>query len=261
MALTGTPFLNRPIEIYPLLKWLDTPWATKEASFGIRYCGGYAREFKGATNIPELREKLKSVMLRRLKADVLTELPPKSRQVIELEMGAAGKAAIAEEKNELREAGMSFEDIISGMSVPRVGDDSGVIARLRKRVGLLKVEASAEHILETLESVEKVIVFGHHVDVIAGLSKLLSEAGHMTVRLTGATPPLHRQHAVDVFQTDPKCRVFLGNLQAAGVGITLTAASHVIFVERDWTPDSTRSARTAPIASGSEITFSCSTSF
>ena len=239
-ALTGTPLPNRPIEIYPVLKWLDCEFARKEVLFGTRYCGGAERDFRGATNLPELREKLGKIMLRRLKADVLTELPPKTRQVIDLELGEDGRAAKAEERTALRDAGLTFEQVIQQLNAGTIPSNKGLIAKLRRLVGLAKVSASAEHIIETLDSVDKIIVFAHHRDVIDSLNTRVKEVvnadGQYTVSLTGETPKGQRQRAIDNFQEDPNCRVFFGNITAAGVGITLTAASLVVFVERSWVP-------------------------
>jgi SNF2 family DNA or RNA helicase len=240
-ALTGTPMLNRPIEVYPILKWLEADFAKSEAAFGLRYCGGYEKEFRGATNIPELREKLKGIMLRRLKKDVLADLPPKTRQVIEMELGPEGRAAIAAEKNALREAGMSFEDVIRKLDAGMTPRDKGIIARLRKLVGLLKIDACAEHLIELLDSgVLKLIVFAHHREVVERVNQhlrdYLAPLGKYTGMVYGDTPKGGRQPAVDNFQQDPNCAVIIGNITAMGVGYTLTAASLVVFIERAWTP-------------------------
>ena len=81
---------------------------------------------------------------------------------------------------------------------------------------------------------EKLVVFAHHRDVIMGLVTSLSRFRPVT--LTGETSPTDRQKAIDAFQTDPGIRLFIGNIVAAGTGITLTAASHCIFAELSWVP-------------------------
>lgn len=85
----------------------------------------------------------------------------------------------------------------------------------------------------TTEQSSKVVIFVHHHDVVAALAQ---EFGDSCVTLTGEDSIEKRQIAVDRFQTDPTCRVFIGSLKAAGVGITLTAAHHVVFGELDWVP-------------------------
>src|SRR5690606_10658667 len=94
LALTGTPIPNRPIEVYPLLHWLDPETWKSKFSFATRYCaarkqhvgrGRFAWDFSGASNLGELQDRLRStIMVRRLKSEVLTELPPKRRQVVEI---------------------------------------------------------------------------------------------------------------------------------------------------------------------------------
>ena len=92
-----------------------------------------------------------------------------------------------------------------------------------------------DYIPEVLEGgVEKVVIFAHHRDVIMGLATRLSRFRPVT--LTGETSPTDRQKAIDAFQTDPGVRLFIGNIVAAGTGITLTAASHCIFAELSWVP-------------------------
>ncbi len=185
-AMTGAPLPNRPIELYPVLKWLEAPFARDEGQFGQRYCGGREREFRGATNIPELREKLQSIMLRRTKAEVLTDLPPKTRQVIELEIGDEGRIAINKEREVLKEAGMTFEQVIQRLDAGTLPPNKGIIAKLRKMVGLAKVPACAEHVIETVQGgVNKVIVFAHHREVIARIVAACLTAGIFAVAVNG----------------------------------------------------------------------------
>lgn len=178
---------------------------------------------EGAANLNELAEKLQPYMLRRLKGDVLTELPAKTRQTIIFPATSRDvRDAIAVER-EMESLSMS------GASVAQLAD----LARARKTLGMAKVPAALEHIQNVLESEPKVVVFAHHRDVI---SAILTRAGVKAVSITGDTSSKARHAAVEAFQNDPEVRLFVGNLQAAGVGLTLTAASVAIFVEQDWTP-------------------------
>jgi SNF2 family DNA or RNA helicase len=106
------------------------------------------------------------------------------------------------------------------------------MARIRHETALAKVPHAIKFIEESLESSSKIVVFAHHKDVISQLK----DAFPGCVSITGDTKMEDRQAAVDRFQNDDKCRVFFGNIKAAGVGLTLTAAAHVIFVELDWVP-------------------------
>lgn len=237
--LTGTPILNRPVELWPMVNAID-PDGMGKSFFGFaqRYCGArqvragrkMVWDFTGASNLEELQDKMRQkFMVRRLKADVLKELPAKRRQIIPLEANGASSILRAEKK--LIEQ-LGFEEAARALEGQSAAFTE--MAKLRHDLGVAKVEKALDHIKDMLDSVEKVIVFAHHHDVIDGLQAGLDEFGCVTV--TGQTPGADRQAAVDRFQADPTCRVFLGNIKAAGVGLTLTAASTVVFVESDWTP-------------------------
>jgi SWI/SNF-related matrix-associated actin-dependent regulator of chromatin subfamily A-like protein 1 len=236
-GLSGTPLQNRPINLYPILKWLEAPFAEKEFFFGMRYCGGEKENFRGATNIAELNEKLKTIMLRRTKEEVLGELPPKIRQVIELQATEEDYVMIGEESEILSDAGYSYEQVIQQLKRPDFNIfamDKGVIARLRRNTGMAKIKAATDFIRDALESNEKIVVFAHHRDVLDGIATQFEETSY--VMFHGGMNAKDKNDSVEWFQKWPKCRLFFGNIEAAGVGITLTAASLVIFVEQDWTP-------------------------
>jgi SWI/SNF-related matrix-associated actin-dependent regulator of chromatin subfamily A-like protein 1 len=107
-----------------------------------------------------------------------------------------------------------------------------LVSAIRHETGLLKMKAAIEFILESTGGSEKVIVFAHHKDVLTALASALPGA----VKVTGESSAKNRQLAVDDFQGDPKIQYFIASTMAMGVGITLTAAARVIFVESDWTP-------------------------
>jgi SWI/SNF-related matrix-associated actin-dependent regulator 1 of chromatin subfamily A len=165
-------------------------------------------------------------MIRRTKAEVLPQLPPKIRTVIELQP-VGGMQRILRQEMDLYRA-----------RYLRV--DSGAInwddlSRVRHQTALAKVPLVVDYITEVLEGgVEKLVIFAHHRDVIMGLATSLSRFRPVT--LTGETSPTDRQNAIDAFRTDPGVRLFIGNIVAAGTGITLTAASHCIFAELSWVP-------------------------
>lgn len=242
LALTGTPILNKPVELWSILNWL-APEIWPKSSFmryAYRYCGAYQGKWgmvmDGATHLDELRMHLSYLMTRHLKADVLKQLPPKRRQIIEISKDGLS----ADLRARLADAARSVERIEDTYK-----DDAGALesalsvawkdmAELRHEVGLAKVGACLDLIHDAIESSGKVIVFAHHRDVIAALNDAL--VGYMPAVIHGGIPVPARQDAVDRFQTDDECKVFIGQIQAAGVGLTLTASSHVIFVELDWTP-------------------------
>ena len=232
IALSGTPLLNRPIELYPTLSWLSpTQWPPGDwFQFAVRYAGahqnGFGWDVSGASNLPELSHRLRStVMIRRTKAEVLPQLPPKIRSVIELYPDAEMQGLL---KRELK----AFE---SRLHVNHEAIDWDDLAIVRHETALAKVPLILQYLEELLDGgVEKVVVFGHHRDVIARLSEGLSK--HRPVILNGGMTPKQRQDSIDRFQSDSSVRVFIGNIVAAGTGITLTAASHCVFAELSWVP-------------------------
>ncbi len=247
--LTGTPIKNRPSDLIEPLKMLNHldalgGWET----FVRRYCDGHkvkkgyklVWEIKGASNLAELRERLAVLgFVRRLKSDVLTELPAKIRTVLPVELDAQGGREIRDAETALRDilAGKTraLSEVATDDAAGRRGDVLGALARLRRAVGVAKVDAACTWIDGALAQDEKLLVFGHHSDVLDGIGEHLRKKDIDFVRLDGDTPVQARQDLVDRFQNDKTVRVFLGSMSAAGQGITLTAASQVLIVEQSWT--------------------------
>lgn len=231
--LTGTPIVNRPVELWPLVESLDkNGLGANFFAYAKRYCnavqGRWGWDFTGSSNLSELQEKLRSTfMVRRLKSEVLKDLPAKRRQVIILEPEGDRnlEALIAREKA----AYAAFDKM--GLKTDTVAFTEMSLAR--KAVAVAKVPFVIEHLTETLEEVDKVVVMAHHHEVVDALA---AHFGSAAVIVDGRTAQEDRQVAVDRFQSDPTCRVFIGTIKAAGVGLTLTAASTVIFAELDWVP-------------------------
>lgn len=258
VAMTGTPIVNRPAELFPILHWVDPVTWPKFWPYAMRYCdakqGKYGWELGGASNLPELQQKLReTVMIRRMKADVLKELPPKRRSVVVIPSNGSAallkreqeaydrhQAAIAEARAQKDLAFASDNKEAYANAVARLRAVTGVmlqdISRLRHETAVAKAPHVAEHVLNILEDNDgyKVIVFCHHKDVVDTLMDKLK--AYRPVKVTGDVSMTARQAAVDAFQNDPTCQVFIGNIQAAGVGLTLTASSHVVFAELDWVP-------------------------
>lgn len=254
VLLTGTPIPNRPVEAWPLVRALGV-----EKSFfayAQRYCAAIQRrfgwDFSGSSNLGELQDKLRAkAMVRRMKADVLKELPAKRRAVIELPaMGA--KAEVKAEAEAWESAEAKMEALRTAVELAKASDDPDVyrdavarlkeaataafteLSHLRKETALAKVPFVVEHLANCLEQGEKVVCFAHHKDVIAKIIERFDSK--IVVSITGDTPMVARQAAVDRFQKDASCQLFIGNIQAAGVGLTLTASAHVVFAELDWVP-------------------------
>jgi len=260
VVLTGTPIPNRPIELWPLLsRVLDRDGLGRSwKRYTARHCGytqtRYGVDVSGCTNPEELQTALRATcMVRRRKADVLRELPAKRRQIVVLPPnGAAGSVRAEQERLakieaerirlqvEAELAKAADDDAAYAAAVAALASAGRIafeeMARARHETALAKVPAVVEHVADALEGggVEKVVVFCHHKDVLALLAEGLRE--HGVVTLSGDDPMDRRQAAVDAFQTDPAVRVFVGTIAAAGVGLTLTAASTVIFAELAWVP-------------------------
>lgn len=232
--MTGTPVLNRPVELYPILRAAARDVIEPYSDFrqyAIRYCDGYLEKdtqifrCEGATHTDELNERLhKNFMLRRLKADVLKDLPEKRYQIVPLSLTDATRKLV---ESEFQWDAAKFKRIA-------VGGDLGEMTTHRREIALAKLNQCCEFICSVFESVEKLVVFAYHRDVIKGLAENLSHFNPVVVM--GGISAKDKQNAVDQFQTDEKTRLFIGQIEAAGTGITLTAASHIVFVESSWVP-------------------------
>jgi len=258
LALTGTPLENRPRELWTTIHDLDPEtWGEKdEFKFKRRYCAGakdqHGRwDFDGASNLDELQERLRqTIMVRRLKKDVETEMPPKVYDVITLpsegiqhlieaeqaatvghrakrrELEAAAEIAKADSEEAYRAA-------VDELNAHDESLDIGEMARIRKELAIAKVPHTIEYVNQLLDSDPnvKVLVFGHHLEPISAMKAEWPTAAV----ITGETPVQKRQGEVDAFQNSPMCRVFIGN-DAAKEGLTLTAGTWVVFHEGDWRP-------------------------
>jgi SNF2 family DNA or RNA helicase len=233
--LSGSPIVNRPKELWPLVRALDPKglganWRT----YAYRYCAGFETRFgfdwSGASHTEELQEKLRSrFMIRRLKRDVLTELPAKRRQVISLEMSAADRKIVEKEKQSYAQYERALADR-EPMDSPAFAE----MSRARKETALAKVPYVLEYLVDLLENCSKIVIMAVHHDAIDAIKLGLAEYG--VVGIDGRTSEADRAAAVESFQTDPKVRVFVGSIRASGTGLTLTASSTVVFAELDWVP-------------------------
>jgi SWI/SNF-related matrix-associated actin-dependent regulator 1 of chromatin subfamily A len=226
--LTGTPMPNRPRDLFNLLRAVGHPAARSFISFARQYCGAYRNNYgwvtDGASNLSELNLLLKEVMLRRRKDEVL-DLPPKIRTWVPLQI--TGEAAW--------NANEGFLNWFLGSDASRPNDTEFLarITKLRLTLHKAKHAACAERIRDVVASGQKVIVFTCYTEGITRHKKAL---GDQAVTITGADNARQRMAAMDAFQKDPKVTVALCNLIAGGVGLNLTAATHVIFQDLDWVP-------------------------
>ena len=169
----------------------------------------------------------------------MTKLPSKQRQVIYLSKNGS-QSAIQEEWAALKDREEHFhtnedpqQDIARLGQIPRKQLDE--LNQYRHQTAISKLSSSIEYLKDALSRSHKVVVFAHHRDIVNALAHALVE--HNPVVVYGATPVARRQAAADIFQTYDSCKVFIGSIGAAGVGLTLAAASRVVFVELDLVPE------------------------
>lgn len=259
--LSGTPFPNGPIELYPVIsntvpELIDD--MTRE-EFGNRYCAGHVKEaecpkchgrkgraactycrgrggfqngydFSGASNMGELKTRISPFMLRLRKEDVRSDLPGKTEEVVVLGALPPRLARL--------DAKLVTQFALTDLMAGKVQTDQ--VATYRRELGIYKLKTALDFLRGILEeSSEKILVFAYHIDVVRQLEKGLAKWKPFVV--TGATPNQVRHEYVTRFQAG-EGRVFLGNYLACGVGLTLTQATRVVFVEQSWVDDENKQA-------------------
>ncbi|XP_066266917.1 DNA annealing helicase and endonuclease ZRANB3-like [Branchiostoma lanceolatum] len=250
LLLTGTPALARPAELFPQVDALLPGKFGTWTQFSKRYCNAHRQFFgrfsrwdtNGASNLAELHSNLQPLMIRRLKAQVLTQLPPKRRQRIPFDVPEG------QHKKELDKLAGEWRDLIGRGAVPQSHDQPGMTDNpsflLRQLMvewyhttALAKAGSVQEYIKVLLENESmKFIVFGHHKHMLQAVTQTLIHSKVKYIRIDGSVPSAERTHLVQQFQGDPSIKVAVLSILAAGTGLTLTAASHVVFAELYWTP-------------------------
>jgi SWI/SNF-related matrix-associated actin-dependent regulator 1 of chromatin subfamily A len=237
ILLTGTPLLARPAELWSLLHFLAPADWPNFYRFARRFCAPTKTEwgwsYDGSSNLNELNTRLRSgLMMRRLKRDVLAQLPPLTRALVPLSV--SGNQALNEAVESAGYDPFNLPSNLSGSDIP-----FDCIARIRHELGQLKVKPAIEFIREQMEGYEsKLVIFAHHRIVLTQIAAALPGAA----LVTGETPAADRMAALERFTNDPQTRFFVASIHAMGIGVTLSAASQAIFVEQDWTPGILRQA-------------------
>ena len=239
LFLTGTPVVNRPMEMYPILKSCGLKLTKTE--YGKRFCDGklvvvrwrptkkMAWDFSGASNCDELNSLLRQhLMVRRTKREVLPELPFKSRQVIEMDVRLP-------ESEELRSAvSAMFRGFTDAAA--NIKELKAIAFEELSRARLATAQSKLPHVLQfaedLLEEEEKLVIFAYHREIVDAIA---AHFGDTAVKLYGGMTDKQKNAAVEAFQHGG-ARVFVGQITAAGTGLTLTAAKTVLFAELDWVP-------------------------
>lgn len=289
VLISGTPFLSRPIEIFPLLNCINPNhkiWSNYVA-FGNRFCEGHDMTLKiklkngktkeqkvfnvnGASRIEEFHNLVRDeVMVRRLKSDegVLDQLPEKIRVTQYFETNEKERREISilmnGLKNQIHKAFNQFNGdekevkklIFNNLSSSSMEDDIFEAYRL---AGKAKLDAVKEWVVEKLDGeVNKLIIFGHHKDFLNGVEESLIAEKIKYMKIDGSTSKIKRFENTENFQKDPELRVALLSINAASVGLTLTASSTVLMGELPWTPALAQQAEARAHRNGQKEIVNC----
>jgi SWI/SNF-related matrix-associated actin-dependent regulator of chromatin subfamily A-like protein 1 len=237
LLLSGTPLLNKPIELFNGLNMMDPKTWNSYNSFALRYCGGfygpYGIEIGRPSNLDELQGRIQKYFLRRTKDQILKDLPPKVFTSIPVELADDIRV-------EYNFIASSLKRHLSGekQNEEEDGNDSGVnhlaaLGAMRQLTTRGKIESAKELIANIVGGGEKVVVFSNYIDP---LNELMEEFKGVSVMLTGQTPVEERKEIVEKFQNDDNIKIFFGGIKSSGVGITLTAGTSVVFIDYSWVP-------------------------
>jgi superfamily II DNA or RNA helicase len=235
IGLSGTPIVNRPVEAFNAIKIINPNAIGSFWQYTQRYCGakrnGFGWDFSGATNTEELHEKLtQTIMIRRKKSEVLAQLPEKVRTILPLELSNV------QEYNKAEGDFIGWVTATKGEEAAKKTAGAEVLTQIEvlKQLAVKgKLNQAISWIQNFLEVDGKLVVFAVHKFVIDALMEAFSGK---VVKIDGSVSQQDRDAAVTEFQTNPAIRLFVGNIKAAGVGLTLTAASNVAIMELPWTP-------------------------
>ncbi|XP_031116318.1 SWI/SNF-related matrix-associated actin-dependent regulator of chromatin subfamily A-like protein 1 isoform X2 [Ipomoea triloba] len=261
ILLSGTPALSRPIELFKQLEALYPDVYKNVHEYGNRYCkGGIFGVYQGASNHEELHNLMKAtVMIRRLKKDVLSELPVKRRQQVflnleekemkcinalfcELEI-IKSKIKSSQSKDEAESLKLTMNNLINKVLFVVSVHYCGMISVQEKsnyKIYVASAKGKIPSVLDYLGTVIeadcKFLIFAHHAEMIDAIHQYLLKKKVGCIRIDGGTPAASRQALVTDFQEKASIKAAVLSIKAGGVGLTLTAASTVIFAELCWTP-------------------------
>jgi SWI/SNF-related matrix-associated actin-dependent regulator 1 of chromatin subfamily A len=230
--LTGTPMTSRPIDYFNLLSLIDSPVAKNWMAYAIRYCQGYqfnvggrkVWNVMGASNLEELRDRTLGLTLRRLKEDVL-DLPDKIITPVYLRLKSKLYEEVMGEYYNWYEGNPEESKSLTVQFTK--------LTKIRQIIADEKIAQTIELAENIIEQNKKVIIFCNFTD---SLNKIVEHFGKAAVKVDGSMSKPQRQHSVDSFQESDKIKVFVGNIKAAGVGLTLTAAEAVIMNDLSFLP-------------------------
>ncbi|XP_030344528.1 SWI/SNF-related matrix-associated actin-dependent regulator of chromatin subfamily A-like protein 1 isoform X1 [Strigops habroptila] len=233
ILLSGTPAMSRPAELYTQIAAVQPAFFPQFHSFGLRYCDArkmpWGWDYSGSSNLTELKILLEeSIMIRRLKSDVLSQLPAKQRKMVVVapeKMSAKTKAVLAAEAKMMTKGYKSKQQEKEALLV------------FYSSTAEAKIHSVIEYVLDLLESGNnKFLVFAHHKIVLDAIVAELEKKHVEYIRIDGSTPSAKRQTLCQKFQLSEKQAVAVLSLTAANMGLTLSAADLVVFAELFWNP-------------------------
>ena len=270
VLLTGTPILAKPMEIYPLLHILRPDKFKGFKEFGTRYCDPKMLpygliDWSGSSNSRELNSILNRLMIRRLKKDVLSQLPPKKRQKIEI---ATDSKVIKKLKIFMEKSSKKFEELLGtqieldklGIDLNELNPDKEKEKNTEKNkenkdiseekedtllnkfnkaysmTGEAKLPGIKDYVNYLVDNSCKFLIFAHHTEVLDAIEDEIIQDKIGYIRIDGKVQIEKRQELVNKFQTDEECLVAILSITACATGLTLTKASTVVFAELHFTP-------------------------
>ena len=267
VLLTGTPILAKPMEIFPLLHILRPDKFKGFKEFGSRYCDPKILKFgvidwSGSSNSRELNCILNRLMIRRLKKDVLNQLPPKKRQKIEI---STDSKIIKRLKMMMEKSSKKFESLLgTHIELDKLGinvddlktekekeneensdkkekndDEDSILNKFSKAyimTGEAKLPGIKDYVNYLVDNSCKFLIFAHHAEVLDAIEDVIITDKIGYIRIDGKVPVEKRQELVNKFQTDEECLVAILSITACATGLTLTKASTVVFAELHFTP-------------------------
>lgn len=273
ITLSGTPIRNKTAEFFTTLNLLRPELFPNFFQFAKRYCGAWESSFgwnfNGFSNEEELYKLLQLIMIRRMKIDVLKDLPPKRRLPITIGLSPKMTKLYRNAENELQgaikdfkkyqsevkdrnltleyktylgklssnESATDYKGFVWDTAYSELGRERMLaiskLNLLRQAVGFGKAEQILDLVEPFFESGQKLVIFGWHKAVLDEIMAELIRGGYFAVRADGSTTDKQIEEVVDTFQNDPRCMAFVTSLKE---GLNLTAASNTLHMERDWTP-------------------------
>ena len=219
--ISGTPYETKTAQFYPALHLLRPDYFNNEYKYKMRYCDPvktfFGWKFEGLSNAEELHQIISKFMIRRLKKDVLKDLPPKVRSVVPMKIKSSDRKIYDQCDRELEKSIINKEK-----------NALSKLEALKQASFKAKLNSMIQWIKDYLEVNEKLVVFIWHQEACEILER---EFANISVSITGKTPSKQRDAIKEKFQNDPKVRLFIGQIKSAGVGLTLTKSRAVAFLE------------------------------